>query len=585
MARRSDLTVYRRLLQFGRPYRLHLVGIVALSLVAPPLSLLAPLPLKIAVDSVIGSEPLPSFLAPLVPAALQASKAGVLTVLVALVLVVALLVHVQALTQWLLQSYTGERLVLGFRAELFRHLQRLSVAYHDARGTADSLYRIQYDAPSIQWILVTGLPPFLTAVVTLLAMVYVTARLDWQLAVVALAIAPILLVLMWLSSRRLRRRWTQVKELQSSAMAVVQEVLGAVRVVKAFGQEDREQQRFVTHAARSVWGELRLALIEGGFDLLVGLTVAVGSAAALFIGVRHVEAGILTLGNLLLVMSYLAQLYAPLQTMSRKVAELQGSLAGAERAFALLNEVPDVPEAARPQPCARAVGAVSFRHVSFAYEPDRPILTDVSFEVPAGARVGIAGTTGSGKTTLMSLLMRFYDPAAGEIRLDGIDLRAYRLADLRNQFAVVLQDPVLFSTSIAENIAYARPAATEAEIEAAARQANAHDFISHLPDGYDTQVGERGLRLSGGERQRISLARAFLKDAPILIMDEPTSAVDLRTEAAIIDSMERLMRGRTTFIITHRASVVRDADIVLLIEHGRLERADLHAAPRRMEAR
>ena len=568
--RRSDLTLYRQLLQFGRPYRLHLVGIIALSLLAPPLSLLTPLPLKIAVDSVIGTEPVPSFLTPVVPTALLESKAGVLAVLIALVLIVALLVHVQALAQWLLQSYTGERLVLGFRAELFRHLQRLSVAYHDARGPADSLYRIQYDAPSIQWILVTGIPPLVTAAVTLVAMVYVTAHLDAQLALVALTIAPILLVLMRLSASRLRTRWTQVKELQSSAMAVVQEVLGAVRVVKAFAQEDREHQRFVTHAARSVGGEVRLALIEGGFDLLVGLTVAVGTAAALFIGVRHVQAGTLTLGNLLLVMSYLAQLYAPLHTMSRKVAELQGSLAGAERAFALLTELPDVPEAAHPRPCARAAGALSFSHVSFTYDAERPILTDVTFDVPAGARVGIAGTTGSGKTTLMSLLMRFYDPAAGQIRLDGIDLRDYRLADLRNQFAVVLQEPVLFSTSIAENIAYARPDATEAEIEAAARQANAHDFVSQLPDGYATQVGERGLRLSGGERQRISLARAFLKDAPILIMDEPTSAVDLRTEAAIMEAMERLMRGRTTFIITHRPSLVDDADLVLHIESGRV---------------
>jgi ATP-binding cassette subfamily B protein len=574
MPGRSDLTVYRRLLRLGRPYRLHLASIIGLGLLAPPLSLLTPLPLKIAVDSVIGSEPLPAFLTPLVPTAWLASKAGMLAVLIALVLIVALLIHVQALAQWLLQSYTGERLVLGFRAELFRHLQRLSLAYHDARGTADPLYRIQYDAPSIQWVLVTGIPPFVTAVTTLLAMVYVTARIDTELAAVALTIAPVLLVLMRLSAKRLRTRWTQVKELQSSAMAVVQEVLGALRVVKAFAQEDREQRRFIAHAARSVWGELRLALIEGGFDLLVGLTVAAGTAAALFIGVRHVQTGTLTLGNLLLVMSYLAQLYAPLQTMSRKVAELQGALAGAERVFALLDEVPDVPEAAHPRPCPRATGAVAFRQVSFGYEPGRLVLTDVSFAVPAGARVGITGSTGSGKTTLLSLLMRFYDPVAGDIRLDGIDLREYRLADLRNQFAVVLQEPVLFSTSIAENIAYARPDATQAAVEAAARQANAHDFVRQLPDGYDTQVGERGLRLSGGERQRISLARAFLKDAPVLIMDEPTSAVDLRTEAAIMDAMERLMRGRTTFIITHRPSIVDGADMVLSIEQARVRMQD-----------
>jgi len=568
MPGRSDLTVYRRLLRLGRPYRLHLAGIIGLGLLSPPLALLGPLPLKIAVDSVIGDQPLPAPLAILIPPAASPSTSGGMALVIGLVLVTALLVNIQALAQWLLQSYTGERLVLAFRSELFRHLQRLSVAYHDARGTADSLYRIQYDAPSIQWILVTGIPPFLTAGATLLAMVYVTARIDRQLALVALTIAPVLLGLMRLSGTRLRRRWTEVKELESAAMAVAHEVLAAVRVVKAFAQEPREQERFVTRAARGVWGQLRVALIGGGFDLLVGLTIAAGTAAALFIGVRHVRAQTLTLGDLLLVMGYLTQIYAPLQTITRKVAELQSSLAGAERAFALLDETPDVPELPTARPLVRARGAVSFRHVSFAYDTERSVLHDVTFDSPAGARVGIVGPTGSGKTTLISLLMRFYDPSGGQILLDGTDLRAYRVADLRNQFAVVLQDPVLFSTSIAENIAYAQPDADEAAIVAAARQANAHDFIIRLPDGYHTQVGERGLRLSGGERQRISLARAFLKDAPILIMDEPTSAVDLRTESAILEAMERLMRGRTTFIITHRPSIIGTADALVRIEHG-----------------
>jgi len=570
MQRRSDLGVYRRLLRYGWPYRLHLVGIIALGLLSPPLALLGPVPLKIAVDSVLGDQPLPAFVVALMPADFAPSKAFVLTLVIGLVLGTALLVHVQAAAQWLLQSYTGERLVLGFRAGLFRHLQRLSVAYHDVRGTADSLYRIQYDAPSIQWILVTGIPPFVTAAVTLIAMIYVTARIDAQLALVALTIAPVLMVLTRLSKARLRRGWAEVKELQSAAMAVVQEVLAAVRVVKAFAQEDREQERFVAHATRSLSGHLRLALIEGGFDLMIGLTVAGGTAAALLIGIRHVQAGQLSLGDLLLVMSYLAQLYAPLQTITRKVAELQSSLAGAERVFTLLDELPDVAEAPGARAITRAAGAVSFHQVTFAYEAGRPVLEDVTFDVPAGARVGIIGTTGSGKTTLISLLMRFYDPAAGRILLDGVDLREYNLADLRNQFAVVLQEPVLFSTSLGENIAYARPDATEADIVAAARQANAHDFIVRLPDGYDTQVGERGLRLSGGERQRISLARAFLKNAPILVMDEPTSAVDLRTESAILDAMERLMHGRTTFIITHRPSIVEGADMVLSTEHGRV---------------
>src|SRR5262249_54465977 len=277
-----------------------------------------------------------------------------------------------------------------------------------------------------------------------------------------------------------------------------------------------------------------------------------------------------TLGELLLVLVYLTQLYAPLKTLSKKAASLQSHLASAERAFALLDEAPDVPERPHARPLTRAGGAVACRHLTFAYGADPPVLRDVSFTVAPGTRVGIAGPTGAGKTTLVSLLTRFADPTAGQILLDGVDLRDYRLADLRNQFAIVLQDSVLFSASVAENIAYARPGAGEAEIVAAARAASAHDFIVNLPQGYQTLVGERGMRLSGRARPRHALARAFLKDTPILILDEPTSAVDVRTEAMIMEAIRRLMHGRTTFLIAHRLSTLQDCDVLWKVEHGRL---------------
>src|SRR5258708_1962413 len=299
-------------------------------------------------------------------------------------------------------------------------------------------------------------------------------------------------------------------------------------------------------------GRLCWAWVEGHYGLLVGITMALGTAAVLVIGARAVRAGSLSLGDLLLVMAYVGQLYDPLKTIGRKSASLQGHLASIDRAFHLLDEAPDVVDRPNAQPLQRAAGCIQYRHVSFYYQVGHPILQDISFYVPAGARVGIAGRTGAGKTTLVSLLTRFHDVTAGQILLDNIDLRDYALDDLRNQFSIVLQEPVLFSTGVAENIGYARPAATKEEIIRAAKLADAHDFIMGLPDGYQTLVGERGMRLSGGERQRISLARAFLKDAPILILDEPTSAVDARTEASIMDAMERLMRGRTTFMIAHR---------------------------------
>jgi ATP-binding cassette subfamily B protein len=565
----TDLSLYRRLLRQVRPYWPPIAGVFLLNLLSIPLALLTPLPLKLAVDYVIGSRPPPGLLKVLLPAAAPPDLA-VLTLACGLAVAVAVLGQVQALANSLLSTYTSERLVLGFRAQLFGHAQRLSLAYHDAKGTGDLTYRIQYDTSALQSLAIEGIIPLLTAAGTLAGMFYFTVRIDWQLALVALAVAPVLFLISWAYRPRLRRQSREVKKLESSSLSVVQEVLASLRVVKAFGQERREEHRLVRCYREGMRARLRLLVVEGGFGLLVSLATAAGTAAVLFIGTRHVRAGVLTLGDLLLVMVYLTQLYTPLKTLSKKAASMQSYLASAERAFALLDEVPDVVERPHARPLARAAGAVACRRVSFAYGPTQPVLRDVSFEVGPGTRVGIAGMTGAGKTTLVNLLTRFYDPTEGHILLDGVDLRDYRLADLRGQFAIVLQEPVLFSTSIAENIAYARPGASEEEIIEAARAANAHAFITGLPEGYRTQVGERGMRLSGGERQRLAVARAFLKDAPLLILDEPTSSVDVRTEAVIVEAMERLMHGRTTFLIAHRLSTLEHCDLLLWIEHGRL---------------
>jgi ATP-binding cassette subfamily B protein len=401
-------------------------------------------------------------------------------------------------------------------------------------------------------------------------MLYVTMKIDWQLALVALVISPVLFLISKVYRRRLRRRSREVKKLEKSALSVVQEVLGALRVVKAFGKEEEERHRFVRRSFESMRARLKLALAEGKYNFLVGLTSAIGTASVLLVGFRQVQSGAITLGDLMLMMGYVTQLYEPLKTMGKNSAALQSCLANIERAFALLDELPEVEEKANPRSLARGTGRIVFENVSFTYGQNRPALEQVSFEVESGMCVGIVGTTGAGKTTLVNLLTRFYDPTEGQILLDGVDLRDYKLKDLRNQFAIVLQESVLFSTSLAENIAYARPSASEAEIVAAAKAANAHEFISKLPEGYQTLVGDRGMRLSGGERQRISVARAFLKDAPILILDEPTSSVDVKTETLILDAMERLAQGRTTLVITHRPSALKQCDVVVRIEKGRL---------------
>lgn len=570
--RPGGVAPWRRLIGELRPYRLHIAGILAVDLIGAPLSLLNPLPVKIAVDAVTGTAPLPAWLATVTPDWLAGSVSGKLLLAGAIVITVALAGYLCAFASWVLQAYTGEKLTLDFRAKLFARVQRLSLDYHDRKGTMDSVYRIERDAPSLQSLAVNGIVPFVAGGVSLLAMIYVTARIDIWLAAIALAIVPALYGLAASRRRRLRLRWAEYKRLESGTISLVQEVLGALRVVKAFGREDRERDQFVARSGALVSGQVKVALIEGGFDLLVGLVLALGTASVLIIGARHALTGELSLGDLLMVMGYLAQLYRPLETISRKAAELQGALAGAERAFAVLELPPDVGERPDALPLARARGNVTFEHVSFNHETGERVLHDFNFEIPAGARVGIIGATGAGKTTLISLLTRFYDPTRGRILLDGVDLREYRLADLRRQFALVLQEPVLFSTTTAENIAYGRAEAAPDQIEQAARLAEAHDFIMRLPGGYETQVGERGLRLSGGERQRVSLARAFLMDAPILLLDEPTSAVDLTTEAAIMGSLECLMRGRMSLMIAHRLTTLQNCDLILEIERGRIRR-------------
>ena len=561
----------RRILRQIRPFWRQIGLLLLIDLLATPLLLLSPVPLKIAVDSVIGTDPLPGFVDPFVPASVVGSSIALLAVVAGMQVLVVLLGELQALFSYVLQTRTGERLTLDFRGRLFRHVQRLSLSFHDTRGSHDSIYRIQYDAEAMQHI-VESVIPFVAAFAMLASAIFVTAAIDPQLALVAVAVVPALFVLSRVYTRRVRRRYHDLKELESSALGVLQDVLTSMRVVKAFGKERDEHARYIARSDRTVQARVRLSLTEAAFGLGVNVAIAIGTAAVLFVGVRHVQSGVLTLGELLIVMAYLSQLYGPLETISQKVGDLQSSFASAERAFELLDEIPDVQEKPHARRLGRARGAIEFRDVSFGYNGQVSVLRDISFGIVPGTRLGIVGKTGAGKTTLVSLITRFYDPTAGAILLDGVDLRDYKLADLRNQYGIVLQEPVLFSTSIAENIAYARPGASSRDVIAAADAANAHEFIGELPDGYDTVVGERGMRLSGGERQRIALARAFLKDAPILILDEPTSSVDTKTETAIMEASERLMQGRTSLMIAHRLSTLENCDARFEIEYGRLVR-------------
>jgi ATP-binding cassette, subfamily B, bacterial len=566
----SDRSIYKRLLIEAKPYWLAMAGYFLLSLLEIPLALLLPLPIKIEVDSVLGSHPLPSFLTPLIPAGSERSITFLLIFPAVLLIAIALLAQLQALTTMVLYTYIGEKLVLRFRAKLFLHMERLSLSYHDRRSSSESVYRLQNDANALSSVVLDGLVPFTTAAFTVIAILYVTARIDWQLVLIAIGVSLVLMSATYWYAGRLRESWHRAKEMDSSAMALVQEVLGSLRVVKAFGGEAREQERFVLQSGKGAWLRIAVSYRAGIFKLIVGLTIAAGMALALFFGGLHVRSNRITIGDLVMVMAYLAQLYIPLSMTTNKIGALQTALAGIERAFSVLGELAEVTERPNARPLSRAEGSVIFRHVSFAHRDDHPVLKYVSFEVPAGSSVGIVGKTGAGKTTLVSLLSRFYDPTEGHVLLDGVDIREYKLTDLRSQFGLVPQDPVLFSRTIADNIAYASADAGENDIVEAAKAANAHDFIMKLPEGYQTVVGERGATLSGGERQRVALARAFLKNAPILILDEPTSSIDLKTEASIMEATQRLIRGRTSFIIAHRFSTLENCDILLTIEHGKV---------------
>ncbi|MGL6268404.1 MAG: ABC transporter ATP-binding protein, partial [Chitinophagaceae bacterium] len=410
----------------------------------------------------------------------------------------------------------------------------------------------------------------ISSFITLVTMLIVMFYINWQFALIALCIIPPLFVLTRISRKRLKKDWKIVRKDESKAMSVVHEVLTSLRVVKAFGQEQTENERFSARATKAMKGQFRVAWFGSFFSFIIGMFLATGTALFFYFGALDVHYGKMTLGELTLVISYLAQVFGPLNSISRNINDLQSSLVSIERVFDILDHEHEVEEFPDALPLKKANGSFDFQNVSFSYNADRIVLEHISFKIKPGDRVGIKGTTGAGKSTLINLLYRFYDPTQGEILIDGTNIRNFKLADYRNQFSIVLQEPVLFSTTIEENIRYGRPTASMEEILEAAKAANAHEFISKSKEGYDTLVGERGMQLSGGERQRISIARAFIKNAPVLILDEPTSSVDIRTEGQIMEAMERLMKGRTTFMITHRLDTLSYCNVILHIENGKL---------------
>ena len=548
---------------------------VVLLIVSTLVSLTPPWMLKLIIDGFLGDEPVPGFLNRLATAlSVSHYKIALLTVLAGGLLLMQLVSALATVYSMYLLVAVGLRMVFRLRCELFGHIQKLSLRFHDSTTVGDSLYRVTWDSYAAQALFNSGLVPALTALVGLAGIGGSMFTRDWLVMLAGLGVGlPLLALVRWMD-RPMTSHSMRVQERESEVSTRVQETLSGIRAVQAFGREGFETERFRREAESSLVANLRLTVLQTASQAAVGVLLAAGTALVVWFGCYRG----LTAGDVTMMVLYVGMLFKPLESLAYTAASIQGSVAGARRVFHILDQQPGVANAPDAVELSRrAAGQLTFDSVSFEYAPGQPVLKDISLELPAGATVALVGPSGAGKTTLVSLIMRFYDPNRGRILLDGQDLRKIKVESLRQNVSLVLQDPVLFGSTIGENIAYGRASSTPAEIEAAARAAGAHEFISALPLGYETQIGERGVSLSGGQRQRISIARAFLKDAPVLIMDEPTSALDAETEAHLLAAMERLKKGRTTIIIAHRLSTIRNADLIVAMRDGQVIECGSHA--------
>lgn len=546
-------------------------------LLSTALSLAQPWPLQVLIDHVIGNVTMSEGMASVINALPYAgSPRGLLGWVAAaglLIFIINSAVDVVLSMQW---TRVGRRMVYDVARDLFARVQRRSLATHAAHSIGDSMSRIGGDSWSVHAIVDTLLFAPGHALFTTITMIVVMVQLDAGLTLLSLTVAPFMTLAAWAFGRPMRDAAHARREVESRIQAHVHQTLTGVSVVQAFGREDEEERRFKELADAAIRTQQRGAFVGSAYGLGSGLITTIGTAIVMWAAAMRVLDGRLTIGTTLVFLSYLGTLQWQLSAFATMYGALQTAGAGTDRVMAILGVEQGVPETADAAALPAIKGTVTFDRVSFAYLPGQPVLHDVSLTVPAGETVAIVGATGAGKSTLVGLIPRLFDPHAGRVLVDGHDVRGVSLKSLRDQIAVVLQEPYLFPMTIGDNIALGRTAATREQIEAAARAANAHDFIAALPDGYDAMIGERGATLSGGERQRIAIARAFLRDAPILILDEPTSSLDAETELAIVDALTRLTRGRTTFIVAHRLSTIRNASTIVVLEHGRVAEHGTH---------
>jgi ATP-binding cassette, subfamily B, bacterial len=556
-----------------RPYRKTLIAVVALTILTAIFGLAEPWPLAIILNNVLEDQHTSGFVR-----AVFGDEPTVWVILVTMVIARFLITAIGnafTVANHYLGSTMEQNMILDLRSDLFRHVQRLSLTFHDERKTGALMSQINTQAAAVGNIVMV-VPPIAESLLTLVGMFVIATLIDWQLALLSLIILPLLYWSFGLYGKRIVPRLQRVQQLEWQSLSIVHEAMSMLRVIVTFGREEYEHQRFREQGQEAVDERVKLTVSQSLYTLGVQTTTVAGTSLILGLGAWHVMQGKITIGELIVLMTYIGSVYAPLEQLSLTVGTVHEQLVQFNASLDLLDTDPEVVEKPDAVALGRAGGRVTAQGVSFAYRGRNSTLDNISFHARAGERVAIVGHTGAGKSTLMSLLVRFYDPGAGRIELDGVDLRDLKLESLREQISVVLQEPLLFSGTIEENIRYGKLGATEEQVRAAARAANADEFIVGLPNGYATEIGERGAQLSGGERQRICVARAFLKDAPVLILDEPTSSIDSKTERVILDALDDLMVGRTSFMIAHRLSTVRHADQILVLEHGQIAERGSH---------
>ncbi len=551
-----------------RPYRGWAAIIFIATLIETAMSLAAPWPLKVILDNVLGGRKPPHWLH-------HVSKwmpgHSVIRIAAAAAIATVLIAAIGALASYIDNYYTenvGQWVANDLRLYVYDHLEHLSLAYYDTHQTATLLSTIIDDIDTIQDFAASATLSILVDVLAIIGMLSLMFWLNWDFALVAVAVAPLLLLFVARFRKAVKRATREVRHRQSDIVGVVQQGLESIRVVNAFGRQELEEKHLADASREEIKAALKARRVKSLLSPIIAVTVSLCTAFVLWRGASLVLASAMTVGSLTVFLSYLKDFFKPVKDLAKMSGTIAQAVVGMERVRGILDidlTIPERPDARDP---GKLAGAIQFDHVAFAYDPAVPVLKDVTFSIVTGQFVGIVGTTGGGKSTIASLIPRFYDATSGKVSIDGVDVRDYRLQPLRDQMAFVLQDTVLFRGTVRDNIAYGRPDATEDEIIEAARLASAHEFIARMPLGYDTLLGDRGLTLSGGERQRIGIARAIIRNSPILILDEPTAALDTESEKVVIEAIERLMKGRTVITIAHRLSTIRDADKIIVLDRG-----------------